>query len=195
MSATICLYRVVPNVTYTGTIFDKAPTRRWINQKNGHVKIEEYEKANGAPDWETSFKEYNDWLNLQYDNCWSDGKSHGRFDRYVFYMRKETKKNRPYKRILKRLNGFNWNYYPTADGEMMICLPVEEVLYYQGWFFKKKFFKKKCTAHYCTTKDQIIHFFDQYVISTKDYSADVIRDMRQNILDTWEDGMILEILW
>lgn len=104
------------------------------------------------------------------------------------------KKCKGYKRQLSKLEIFSCNVLHTKRGYTYRAIPVEEVLYRQGWFLKKKWFRKRCTYYVATTKQQLISFF-KLNLDVKRYDSERAIECMQTFIKYWEDGMIFVVSW
>ena len=107
----------------------------------------------------------------------------------VTHLRACFKYARGWRRLAKRLKNLNTKTFKNSRYTQKY-IPVDEVQYAQGWFFKKKFFNKEITYVLCTTKKQMENFFKQYI----DYNSHDTRakEAVERFINAWEDGMLFE---
>ena len=188
MSITFHLYRPNYNVEYIGTIFDNSKINLFSNA-NKKKFWEVYGEAGYSEDMD-----FEDSLKLDEKiqaEAWSDGKMHKQLN--LNHLRGQLKVankryHGSYRRTIKRLENFPKNKYTTGYGVTTTYIPVDEVLYNQGWFLKRRFFKRKVWTIICTTKKQVQNFIDKY--ATKK-GANILKEF----VDKWEDGMIFQCGW
>lgn len=203
MSVTISLYKVIPNVTYLGSIFDlfthadyddKKGTIDWLD-----LPVWKKEERFGAPpitpeiyndrvsydNWNSKF---DDWsFNIERES-WSDGKWHKKFE---MFMRKEDMN---YKEWLALKEKFKPSIINNGFGIAVMNLPVEEIYYTQGWFFKESFFKRKNTCFCTTSKKRAIDFLRKYLklnYNKANHSArhyEDIGDIITEIEEKWDEN-------
>lgn len=209
MSVCMMLYKVLPDVKYNGYYLDFATNKDFNIDDDGFFPIEKKEQELGAPKnkdghWpchnDPEFTSYNEWCEQQKANAWSDGIKHDMFD--LTYYKMIYGKYRGWGRLIKRLNEFKFNYFQKHS---YVCkyLTVDTVEYAQGWFFKKSFYKKDITWTVCTTKDQMKHFFDQYIdcnnrtypIGSAKFHDNRGKEVIDRFLSSWEDGMLFMCSW
>lgn len=188
MSATMHLWRIVPNVTYNGWYMDYVTDKDLIKDKTGEYPLKRIERELGAPNSE-DYDIFRAWKKEIEKKAWSDEIIHDILD--LTYLKSTFKVNhwRGCSRILKKLKKFPMqqfcNGYYTRN-----FIVVEEVAYAQGWFFKNQFFNRKMTWNICTTKHEMEEFFKKYI----DYFGKDTRGKEsvQRFMDAWEDGLIFE---
>lgn len=199
MSVTMHLYRVLPKVKYNGCVLDNITQKALNGMIDGSVPVDPALIENGCPLVKGEFlpeykdPEYEDfekWSEKQLASAWSDNMQHDVLD--ITSMNSCYKDCRGFGRMYKRLLSLPYKRFQLKE-YMWRYIPVEEVWYAQGWFFKHKFFNRKCWHHICTTKEQMEHFFERY-IDYKDKRYPVA-NIIQDFLDKWEDGMIFECAW
>lgn len=204
MSATLHLFKVVPNVSYVGSYWDTLK-RSDIEEKKGvdYFSLPWMDKAIawGCPrppkDIENCSSEAFDrwdkkmtaWENEQMRKRWSDGIDHREFDLL------EIKKN--YYDVFCTLKSlYNPKPFSMACGFTTMSLPVEEIWYSQGWFFTKSFFKlmERKERFVTLSKERMVEFLRKYIDmnynkkkGTHYYELEwIVKDFA----DRWEDGMI-----
>lgn len=214
MSVTISLYRVVPHVTYLGSIFDYH-TRSDYDTKKGKIdwlKIpvwKKEEKFGAPPITEEIFNDqnaYDNW-NTAYDNwsleieqkSWSNGKFYGKFEMFRY------KEDMNYKEWLALKEKFKPSIIHGGMGYALMNLPIQEIYYIQGWFFKKRFFKRKNTCFCTTSKKKALDFLRKYLNlkynktnnSGRHYDDEVVKNIIPEIEERWndEDTFIFECMF
>ena len=139
----VCLYinKIIPNVEYIGTKYEK-------------LNKEERKNIIDLPD-EIFIEKF------------SDGKEHGYFN---LTMAKSISKNCGKNRYWKKINKMNlpYNTITTTYGLTYHVTVVDKVVYRQGWFLKNRFFNKKCTMYMTNKKSEMISFMKQYFDFTDD---------------------------
>lgn len=187
MSVRFHLYKVNPSVIYNGYYMDYATNKDLKEDENGNIPLFELEKELGCPDTD-DIQENFCWQNEQKILAWSDKKEHYFFD--FTYYNSFWRNSRGWKYLYKRLNCFDFKIFNNGH---KICkyLTLDRVLYYQGWFLKKRFFKKEVTFVYCVTKKQMVDFFNRYIDFTEENGRMCVKEF----LDAWEDGMLFECSW
>lgn len=172
MSVTLTLYKPNPNVTFLGD---------WWMQES------ENEMTKSFIRWLNGEDEDFD-LHAFHMQQWSDKKEH---DYINLTARKRLLKH--YRGGLKSLSRLDKFTPKIFQSKVYFCkyIPVDTVVYWSGWFLKKKFFKKKYWTIYCTTRQEMTRFFNQYL----DWRSVNGRACFQAMQDSWQDGMILEISW
>ena len=199
MSVTMHLYKVRPDVEYTGYYMDYVTHADFVKGDDGYYPLEHKEKELGAPmgadgHWPDSVKEYEiywknkEWGEAQENSAWSDNHRHDKID--ITLLRACFKDCRGWKRLVKHFDGFPIKTFNNGR-TIQKYIPVDRVEYAQGWFFKKRFFNKKMTRVFCTTKKQMENFFKQY-IDFNDKHDTRGREAVDRFLNAWEDGMIFE---
>lgn len=198
MSVTMSLYKVNPDVVYTGYYFDNVSKADFIMGSDGFYPIEKKEKELGAPmksdgHWpcasDAEYDDYEKWEESQKASAWSDGVEHEFYD--ITHRKMCYKGVRGWRRIRNRLEKFNHRQFKKKDTRNYLVLDIVE--YAQGWFFKKRFFKKEITYVVCTTKREMENFFRQYVdFNGRDTRG---REAVNRFMASWEDGMIFECAW
>lgn len=200
MSVCLSLYRINNDVTYNGYYLDFVSNDDFKCDSDGYYELEKLEASLGAPmssngHWpvygvdDSELCDAHDlWLNAQKDSAWSDGKKHEKIS--LTMLKYRLGDYRACNRMLNRLNGLPFKIF--NNGHMIErYIPVDEVLYRQGWFFKKSFFKKELPMSICVTKEQMLNFFNQYL----DFSDPRGREVYESFVSSWEDGMIFECAW
>lgn len=199
MSVTMHLHRVLPNVEYKGCILDNISQKTLVGMVDNTIPVDKSLIEKGCPLTkdghipERSSPEddaFDKWLEEQLTSAWSDGTQHNVID--ITAMNSCYKGRREFGRMYKRLVSLPYKRIQLKE-YMWRYIPVEEVWYAQGWFFKHKFFNRKCWHHICTTKKEMENFFKRY-INYKDKRYPVA-NIVQDFLDKWEDGMIFECCW
>lgn len=174
------LYKINNDVDYVGSISDKVKGDKKVQNKV-------YDNYGYRDDFTP--KEYMQWLNDIEKLAYSDKQNHSLLD--ITYIKTAFKGKRGLNKLMKRLSDFKFKTYESPSGYTYRYLVVDEVLYRQGWFLDKKFFKKDITLAVCTTKEQMKHFFDQYM----DYSDDTGKEVVEAFMNAWEPGMIFKCIW
>lgn len=125
-----------------------------------------------------------------YEHSFSDGDSHGILDISYFKSasRKHHKLARSAKRLIKPIKNLNYKLCSTKRGYAYKYVTVDEILYRQGWFLKKKFFEKDMTVVFCNSKEQMQRFFNKYI----DRNTARGRECEKAFIDAFEPGMIFE---
>jgi len=150
------------------------------------MKLKEYKELEKEhPDMNDNI--YNDL----FDRDWRDGYKYDYIDiSYYNSICKNNKKSRLKKQI-EKLNKFCPKLLETRHGYTYKYIPVNHVLYYQGWNLKNRFFKKAVTIYICTTKEEMIGFLKKYL----DFKNQKSKQLMKDFIDNWEDGMIFECSW
>lgn len=194
MSVVMHLYRPIQNISYGGYYMDDLFESEMVpDESTGVYKcIEDLEKKLGCPcTFEENPELYNKWANEQERNAWSDSIIHEKIDlnyleaMFDGWIRKE--------RMMKKLHKFHiQEFLAPRTNTIYRYIPVEEVLYAQGWFFKKSFFNKDLSWFIGVSYDEMKNFFHMYIDyhDKKRYSN--LQETIQKFLSTWEDGMIFE---
>ena len=201
MSVTMSLYKVRPDIEYKGYYLDFVGKDAFILGSDGLYGLERIEKELGAPmnpdghwpqhgDDDELYFAYKEWEERQKNSAWSDSQSHDKID--ISHLNACFKHARGWRRLRKRIEGCPIKTFQNKRYTQRY-IPVDEVEYAQGWFFKKKFFKKEITTVFCTTKKQMENFFNQYI----DYNNadDRGKEAVCRFLNSWKDGMIFECAW
>lgn len=202
MSVTMSLYKVRPDIEYKGYYLDFVGKDAFILGSDGLYGLERIEKDLGAPmapdgHWPRSeddhdlYWKHEEWEKNQKANAWSDGKEHDKLD--ISHLKACFKHTRGWKRLASRFEDMPIKTFKSARG-IQRYIPVDEVQYAQGWFFKKRFFNKEITFVFCTTKEQMENFFKQYV-DFNHPSDDRGKEAVNRFINAWEDGMIFECAW
>jgi len=133
------------------------------------------------------------WSNFFKDDEWNDGKTHQKLNLTYLKALAKGKKNRLSKMIQKIENQKDVYKIQYLNSKMSSYkyIAVDEVLYRQGWFLKKKFFKKVNWTHIYTTKEEMLGFFKRYIDFTDPRGAECAKVF----LEAWKDGMIFECSW
>lgn len=181
MSVTFHLLKPLLNVTYMGDFFDYMTYKEFLNNE----LINDIEIANGLNDYEN----YEDFYSDQEKKKWSDNQKHEMFTIPNFYRGKKS--CRSWKRLAKKFKNLNFKYFQRKCGETYKYIPVTEVLYYQGWFLRKKFFKKECTCYITKNKYEMLTFLRKYLDFKDNYAVKVYNSFEEY----WEDGLIFECLF
>lgn len=93
-------------------------------------------------------------------------------------------------RMLKPIRDLNYKLFDNKQLGTVKYVVVDEVLYRQGWFLKKKFFDRKTTVIWCNSKEQMARFFDEYIdYNSKDKRG---RECVRVFLNAYEPGMLFE---
>ena len=122
MSVCLNIYKVVTDVQYLGTDYEKLKLTK-----------EERENIEELPD-EIFIEKF------------SDGKKHRYLDLTMHkWFSTSSGKNRYWKKI-KKMN-LPYNTIITTYGYTYHATVVASIVYRQGWFLKNRFFKKKCTSY------------------------------------------------
>lgn len=124
------------------------------------------------------------WLEEMYAKSFSDGKHHELFvlEEYTASLKHCREKHRTLKKIISLpWKSFHNDYYEFR------YIVVDQVVYRQGWFLRKRFFNKKQWAVLCTSKKEIENFFKMY-----GDKSDAAEEARNAFLNAFEDGMIFE---
>lgn len=185
MSVTFHLYRIRDDVDFLGNLEDKV---KWnIKNDENLVKIE---KEHGYRD-DLTVEELSEFNRKTKAKSFSDGNIHEIFDKT--YIKAIFKGKRGLSRLLKRLEKLNFKTFCNKNGYTYKYIVLDEVLYRQGWFLKKRFFKKEITWCICTTKEQMISFFNQYINYTGSDTRG--REAVEAFTNAWETGVIFECDW
>lgn len=131
-----------------------------------------------------------------YEYIWSDGREHNHINLSdydsIAYRGYQTlgKWERNWHRYHKRLvSNFNFQRYVSCGSDYQaFIIPVEEVLYWQGWGLSNRFFKKRHTVYFAITKKQMSEFLKKHTRPRNHYDIETFR----SFFDKWEDGMIFE---
>lgn len=201
MSVTMSLYKVNPKVSYKGYHLDFLRDSDFVMGEDGKYPYEIKERELGAPltdrgsvptisDGEELYNAYEKWEAEQVANAWTDGKTHDKID--MTYLTACFGKGRGWRRIKNRLNTLPIQTFNNGRYSLRY-IPVDEVEYAQGWFFKKRFFKKEITFVICVTKQQMENFFKQYIDFNNEDTRG--REAVDRFLNAWEDGMVFECSW
>lgn len=165
MSVTFHLYKVRPDVHYLGTKYD-------LSNKEERKNIDKLEKEEILNGFE------NDMVREYRADRFSDGqiKYYGLFDdskpedhsvidvTWFNIIARMSSHNKGYRRLVKKLKKFSFDIVNHYYGYTNKYIVVDEILYRQGWFLRKKFFNKECTHYIATTKEEMICFFRKYLI-------------------------------
>lgn len=185
MSVTFHLYKIRDDVEFLGNLADKV---KWgIKNDEALTKLETEHGFKG----DFTSDELEDWENRMIEASFSDGKKHDIFDKNC--IKQIFKGTRGLNRLLNRLDGLNFKRLENENGYIYNYIVVDEIVYRQGWFLKKKFFNKEITACICTTKKQMENFFKQYI----DYNSNDTRgkEAAEAFLNAWEPGMLFKCVW
>lgn len=188
MSVVMNLYRLNTEVRYKGYHLDFVTSKDFEENEHGISKVDLIEQELGCPD-EKDNMHYSGWLAEQENSAWTDNKKHYFFS-YSLYN-SMFKKYRSWRRLNNRIK--NLPYMLFDNGRFVqkyLCL--DEVEHAQGWFFKNRFFHKELTCVFCTTKDEMIHFFDKYIAYSK---SNIANKVVNNFIEAWEDGMLFICSW
>ena len=190
MSVTMHLFRILPDTDYLGHYTDNFTAKDYIEDDNGFCPYEYKEKSLGAPMDSyghvpyydsKEYPDYKKWEKEQNCKAWSDGKEHYKLD--FSYIKQLFGNDKSWRRTSKKLKTIPFKNYNGCK-----YLTTDIIAYAQGWFFKNRFFKKKATVVICTTKQEMINFFNQYVVLKDKYAQEVF----QEFITNWEDGMIFK---
>ena len=188
MSVTFHLYRPNYAVEYRGTIFERSKVD--VFNSTNESKFWEIYKSAGYKEGMSAGElvEIDEKIDAK---AWSDGVKHEQLN--INYIRGQfqltnKKYHRALRRNMKRLKTFQKKRYTTGYGVTTVYIPVDEIMYDQGWFLKHKFFKRKVWTVICTTKKQLKKFAENY--ATKEGLRRI-----QAFIDNWEDGMIFRCSW
>lgn len=188
MSVTMNLYKVVPNVEYLGSPYDKV---KW--SPDNTAELDALEESLGYRE-DFDFDELCDWHDKMDAAAWSDGIKHDMIDlvdiRARFKIGKGSQMDRGWHQVFDKLKQFTIKSFRNVNGQYYQYIPVDSVVYRQGWFLRKRWFNKKNWYYVATTKKQMEDFFNRYF----DRSERAI-EARKALLDAWHDGMIFEISW
>lgn len=134
MSVCLSICKVVPNVKYDGTVFEKLP-------KEDRKDIE------SLPDemFEEKFSDGNVHQILDLTTCKSISMTNG--------------KNRYWKKLRKMELPHNQVHTATYTYNAVV---LDQITYRQGWFLKNRFFKKKVTMYCTNKKTEMIAFMKRY---------------------------------
>lgn len=160
MSVTFSLYRIRDDVDYINSPYS-----------NGDVRTPE------------NTEEY-------YKGKYTDNNKHDMIDiSYVKSMCYKGKKlARGAKRAIKPIKNLKYKLCKTTRGYAYKYVTVDEVLYRQGWFLKKKFFNRELTFVFCNSKKQMQRFFNEYI----DRSTERGKECEKAFMDAFQPGMIFE---
>ncbi len=71
----------------------------------------------------------------------------------------------------------------------------DTILYYQGWdIFKERLFRNNDTLYYATDKKHVRELLDRFLRINKKSNSETLQ-IYHEIIDKFEDGMILELSW
>lgn len=185
MSVALHLYKIRDDIEYKGILEDKV---KWT--ANDMRALEEIEKSYGYRG-DFSWEELINWKESLYPHIFSDGKKHEVID--LTYFKEIYKGKRGLSGLLKKFQNFNIRTFTNANSYTYKYLVLDEVVYRQGWFLKRRFFHKNINTVICLTKKEMVNFFNKYI----DYNS---RDTRgkeavDTFLDNWKPGMIFECSW
>lgn len=179
MSICFSLYKVLPNVDFLGSEYDLA-SKEILEKNNALFKS-----------IESTSEEINNSIDDFYMEKFSDGLKHKYLDLTNWYSGPKSKKNRNKRELRRIYNTFNVKSLITARGWVYKYLTVDEILYRQGWFLKKRFFKKYHTIYMATTKEQMKNWFDKYLdVNRKDKKG---IECYNAFMNSWEDGCIFYV--
>lgn len=190
MSVTFCLYKPRLEVQFKGFWWMQMPFRDMSHEVLMDLQVKlggPSEPDKNAP-YETRsdfFQKEMDWEDQMELTAWSDGKKHQLF-------KLDTKKGylrscRGGRRMLNRLSKFSHQHF-SNEYYRFNYLVLDEVVYRQGWFLKKRFFRRKFWTVYGTTKEEVERFFNKYLKP----NDEVGKEARDAFLNAWEDGMLFE---
>lgn len=135
MSVCLSIIKVLPNVKYLGTDYEKLSKseRKNITELPDELFIEKFSdnQAHSVID-----------LTLAKNISFNCGKNR--------YWKKIKKMNLPYNSV-RFEEGFTYH-----------AVTVDVIGYRQGWFLKKRFFHKNCTLYMTNKKSEMIGFMKKY---------------------------------
>ena len=191
MSATMHIWKVIPNVTIIPAKYNFLPLEE-------RIKIDsQYREADEETAKHIS-EEY-------YSNKYSDGKEHK--DLYMFNIKSTaTGKKKPRnRRMLKYYDEFKRKFSNAVQkmeiipGYYVNLFPVDEIEYSQGWMFNRDFFRKTETVFFATTLDDMIGIMNRYMESDRYHSIEDVIAIKERFKQTWLDnydvnsGLIFEL--
>ena len=188
MSVCMNLYKIVPDVTYIGKPTDKV---KWSVEDSR--ELDKLEESLGYRD-DFTYEEVCEWQDKIDAAAWSDGVAHEMID--LVYIRglhrvgKGGRLDRCWKQTFNKLSQFKLQSFRNENGKYYQYIPVDSIVYRQGWFLRKSFFNKKSWYFVATDKKQMMNFFDRYF----DHSERAI-EARKALEDAWQDGMVYVCSW
>lgn len=193
MSATMHIWKVIPNVTIT-------PAKYNFLSKEEKIKIDEqYDKV---VDNEEEAKRLSDEY---YTYKYSDGLEHE--DLYMFNRKSMAvgKKKPRNRRMFKYYDEFRKKFsnavqlVEVSPGFSVNMFPVDEIEYSQGWMFNRNFFRKTETVFFATTLENMLGIMNRYMVPDRYTATEDIISIKERFKQTWIDnsesnpGLIFEL--
>jgi hypothetical protein len=180
MSVVLSLYKAIPaEVTYVPCGFDRLS----LSEVGARGKLED-----GWDDTEPSKIVDGVYRDDFFDSRCSDGEYHECID--ITYLRSlsriSRRDRRAWRRNFLRLQSFGHRQSILRNGLTRHIILVKPIVSLGCWCLKPKFFSKANTTVFCTTKKQMLSFFDRYG------KGERASDLGRYFSGLWDDGMLFE---
>ena len=192
MSATVSLYKPVKcDVKFGKYYYVKDSEKRAIDIKYNDM-ISKYNSEN--LDALKEDEEKQSAIDNYYKDYYEIGFSENGVQQFTLYKNKTISghrvRNKKTNSMIRHVKKYLKDYikYSPDPGFAVPFVPVKEICYRQGWFFKKKFFKLSETYTYAFTKEDMIKKIHAYI------EPDHWHDFDEYV-EKFEDDMIFEISW